>query len=107
MVMAPAMKRSARVRPPLLTVAAPLTGRPATVADVRRETASSTTLVLEGDGLDFVPGQFFTVVVDVPGQPPLRRAYSASSFYRDRSRVAITVKRVPGGRASTVLTQQI
>ncbi|SDF74556.1 hypothetical protein SAMN05216553_10371 [Lentzea fradiae] len=60
------------------------------VAEVRRETPSAVTLVLEdGAPFDFLPGQFFTLVSDETG---LRRAYSASSA--PGPRLEVTVKRV-------------
>ncbi|KAA0921553.1 2Fe-2S iron-sulfur cluster-binding protein [Streptomyces apricus] len=74
------------------------------VVEVRRETPSAVTLVLEDSGadprpFDFHPGQFFTLVADVDGRP-VRRAYSASSV-PGSSRLEVTVKRVEGGRFST------
>ncbi|MGW3288868.1 2Fe-2S iron-sulfur cluster-binding protein [Streptomyces sp. NPDC001002] len=74
------------------------------VAEVRRETPSALTLVLEdADGragaFDFRPGQFFTLVADIDGRP-VRRAYSASSA-PGSSRLEVTVKHVEGGRFST------
>jgi ferredoxin-NADP reductase/predicted pyridoxine 5'-phosphate oxidase superfamily flavin-nucleotide-binding protein len=73
------------------------------IAEVRRETPSAVTLVLEDAGrpasFDFRPGQFFTLVADVDGRP-VRRAYSASSA-PGASRLEITVKHVEGGRFST------
>ena len=73
------------------------------IAEVRRETPSAVTLVLEDAGspgvFDFRPGQFFTLVTDIDGRP-VRRAYSASSA-PGASRLEVTVKRVEGGRFST------
>lgn len=74
------------------------------VAEVRRETPSAVTLVLEDAGgnpgtFDFRPGQFFTLVADIDGRP-VRRAYSASSA-PGSSRLEVTVKHVEGGRFST------
>lgn len=74
------------------------------VAEVRRETPSAVTLVLEDAGddpgpFDFRPGQYFTLVVDVDGRT-LRRAYSASSA-PGSPRLEVTVKHVAGGRFST------
>ncbi|TRO69394.1 2Fe-2S iron-sulfur cluster-binding protein [Streptomyces sp. IB201691-2A2] len=79
------------------------------VAEVRKETPSAVTLVLEdlvlGDtgaspgSFDFRPGQFFTLVADIDGRP-VRRAYSASSA-PGSSRLEVTVKHVEGGRFST------
>ncbi|MHC3458279.1 2Fe-2S iron-sulfur cluster-binding protein [Streptomyces flavovirens] len=74
------------------------------VAEVRRETPSAVTLVLEDAGekpgpFDFRPGQFFTLVADIDGRP-VRRAYSASSA-PGSSRLEVTVKHIEGGRFST------
>lgn len=73
------------------------------IVEVRRETPSAVTLVLEDAErprpFDFRPGQFFTLVADVDGRP-VRRAYSASSA-PGAPRLEITVKRVEGGRFST------
>ncbi|MEU6146286.1 2Fe-2S iron-sulfur cluster-binding protein [Streptomyces sp. NPDC047081] len=74
------------------------------VAEVRRETPSTVTLVLEDadekpGSFDFRPGQFFTVVADIDGRQ-VRRAYSASST-PGSSRLEVTVKHVEGGRFST------
>jgi ferredoxin-NADP reductase len=75
------------------------------VVDVVRETTEATSFVLTdptGRAIDFVAGQFFTVLVDLDGVTH-RRAYSLSSDPRDTSRVRITVKRVAGGRVSNHL----
>ncbi|WP_406300080.1 FAD-binding oxidoreductase [Embleya sp. NBC_00888] len=74
------------------------------VAEVRRETPSAVTLVLEDAGrhpqpFDFRPGQYFTLVADIDGRP-VRRAYSASSA-PGASRLEVTVKHVEDGRFST------
>lgn len=73
------------------------------IAEVRRETPSAVTLVLEDaerpGSFDFRPGQFFTLVTDIDGRP-VRRAYSASSA-PGTSRLEVTVKQVDGGRFST------
>lgn len=73
------------------------------VTDVRRETPTAVTLVLEDVGrnpgsFDFRPGQFFTLVADIEGRP-VRRAYSASSA-PGASRLEVTVKHIDGGRFS-------
>ncbi|MFE3598131.1 2Fe-2S iron-sulfur cluster-binding protein [Streptomyces sp. NPDC059142] len=74
------------------------------VAEVRVETPSAVTLVLEDAGgkpgrFDFRPGQFFTLVADIDGRT-VRRAYSASSAPGSRQ-LEVTVKQVEGGRFST------
>ena len=71
------------------------------IAEVRQETPSAVTLVLEdaGRSFDFRPGQFFTLVTDIDGRP-VRRAYSASSA-PGAPRLEVTVKHVDGGRFST------
>ncbi|WP_052359841.1 2Fe-2S iron-sulfur cluster-binding protein [Actinoplanes friuliensis] len=78
--------------------------RPLRIVEVRRETPSVVTLVLQdaGDGrgsFDFRPGQSFTLVTDIDGHP-VRRAYSASSA-PGSSRLEVTVKQLDGGRFST------
>lgn len=74
------------------------------IVEVRGETPSAVTLVLEDAAenpgpFDFRPGQFFTLVADIDGRP-VRRAYSASSA-PGSSRLEVTVKHVEGGRFST------
>ncbi|URM96545.1 FAD-binding oxidoreductase [Actinomadura madurae] len=74
------------------------------IAEVRRETPTALTFVLEdtGDGqgsFDFRPGQYFTLVADIDGRT-VRRAYSATSA-PGSSRLEVTVKHVEDGRFST------
>nr|WP_145487336.1 MULTISPECIES: 2Fe-2S iron-sulfur cluster-binding protein [Streptomyces] len=78
--------------------------RPVRVREIRQETPTARTLVLEdADGtaepFDFRPGQFFTLVTEIEGHP-VRRAYSASSA-PGGLRLEVTVKQVPGGLFST------
>ncbi|SFQ99873.1 hypothetical protein SAMN04488564_101948 [Lentzea waywayandensis] len=69
------------------------------VVEVRRETPSAVTVVLEdGKPFDFKAGQFFTLVADVDGRQ-VRRPYSASSV-PGSSRLEVTVKQVESGRFS-------
>ncbi|MCX2955097.1 2Fe-2S iron-sulfur cluster-binding protein [Lentzea sp. NEAU-D7] len=80
----------AAVQPPAATED-PL--REVRVAEVRHETPSAVTLVLEDDRpFEFRPGQFFTLVADVDGGQ-VRRPYSASSAPGSR-RLEVTVKQV-------------
>jgi ferredoxin-NADP reductase len=75
------------------------------IEEVRRESADAVSLVLAdptGASLPCRPGQFFTLLVDVGGER-LRRAYSASWIDPDGTRVAVTIKRVAGGRVSNHL----
>ncbi|MFD4668100.1 FAD-binding oxidoreductase [Lentzea sp. NPDC058450] len=66
------------------------------VVEVREETPSAVTLVLEGDRpFDFRPGQFFTLVTEIDGVR-VRRPYSASSA-PGTARLEVTVKQVEGG----------
>jgi uncharacterized protein len=92
----PTRRRHAAVAP-----AAEKTSREVRIAEVRRETPSAVTLVLEdaGGSFDFRPGQYFTLVTDIDGKP-VRRAYSASSA-PGAARLEVTVKHVDGGRFST------
>jgi ring-1,2-phenylacetyl-CoA epoxidase subunit PaaE len=76
------------------------------VAEIVRETDDALSLVLRDPGgrelPPIHPGQFFTLLIELDGQT-LRRAYSVSSDCRERERVAITIKRVAGGRVSNYL----
>ena len=74
------------------------------IAEVRRETPSAVTLVLEDAGdnrgrFDFRPGQYFTLIADIDGRPT-RRAYSASSV-PGSPRLEVAVKHVEGGQFAT------
>ncbi|GIE29583.1 hypothetical protein Ait01nite_026280 [Actinoplanes italicus] len=76
------------------------------VAEVRRETPTVVTLVLEdGHPFDFRPGQFFTLVTEVDGRS-VRRAYSASSA-PGAARLEVTVKQVDGGLFSTHVHRRV
>jgi ferredoxin-NADP reductase len=78
---------------------------------ITRETADAVTLVLEpvehagGAPVRFAPGQFFTLHVRIDGETH-KRAYSASSSPLETDAVAVTVKRVQGGRVSTYLVER-
>lgn len=80
---------------------------PRTLQVVRlvRETPDAVTLWLadpSGADIPFVPGQFFTVLINIEGQQ-LRRAYSACSSALQPQTVAITSKRVEKGVVSNYL----
>jgi ferredoxin-NADP reductase len=102
--------------PPLVRVtgttkrAASHTPRPMRVARVVRETTDAVTVVLEhldGEPVRFAAGQFFTLHVRLDDGEVARRAYSASSSPLDASHVAITVKRVAGGRVSAHIVERL
>lgn len=82
-------------------------GRPLRIDAIVRETAETVSLVLAdpaGAPIDFLPGQFFTLIVPVAGEL-LRRAYSASSRPGELDgRVRVSVKRIEGGTVSSRLT---
>ncbi|MFE6983810.1 2Fe-2S iron-sulfur cluster-binding protein [Streptomyces griseus] len=103
-VRAPVAARSGEA-PQSDTVEGPLPPlRPVRIREIREETPTTRTLVLEdatGEArpFDFRPGQFFTLVMDVEGHQ-VRRAYSASSV-PGTTRLEVTVKKVERGRFST------
>lgn len=95
-----------RAEPASATRAAARTVR---VAERVLETAESVSLVLEdpsGAPFHVVPGQFFTLLVDIDGRTH-RRAYSASGDCSDRGRVRVTIKRVTGGLVSNHLADNV
>lgn len=79
------------------------------VTALHRQTADATTITLAdpaGAPLRFVPGQFLTLLVELDGEV-LRRAYSICSHLDDDRALAVTVKRIPGGRVSTHLHERL
>ncbi len=97
--------------PPLIPIAAvPVTEtgvvtRALRVEDVVRETPDALTLWLvdpSGAEIRCQPGQFFTVLVPIAGKLE-RRAYSASHYVADGSRLSLTCKRIAGGKVSSFL----
>lgn len=83
-----------------------LAPRTVRIARVVRETNDAVTLHLEdasGARIAFTPGEFLTLLVEVSGER-LRRAYSINSALDDAGPgVAVTIKRVQGGRVSNHL----
>ena len=74
-----------------------------------RETRDAISLVLahpDGRPMAFLPGMFFTVVVEVDGQEH-RRAYSLSSAAQQPDTATITIKRVAHGKVSNWLCEHI
>ncbi len=79
------------------------------VAEVERETPAAISVVLEdptGAAIEFLPGQFFTLLVDIDGRT-YRRAYSAASSYSDTSSVRLGIKRIEAGRVSNYLNDNL
>ena len=75
--------------------------RELSITRVVRETEDAVTLVLAspaGEAFDFLPGQFFTLLVDDGGET-VTRNYSASNM-PGTSELHLTIKRKPGGRVS-------
>jgi ferredoxin-NADP reductase len=104
-------------RPPRRPQPTPDGGAAASVAAARElriverslETADAVSLLLEdptGAPIEFEPGQFFTLLVDIGGRT-YRRAYSASSSYRDAGQLRLTIKRVEGGRVSNHINDRL
>jgi ring-1,2-phenylacetyl-CoA epoxidase subunit PaaE len=78
------------------------------VVEVTRETPDAITIHFEHPEKKIIaskPGQFLTLIVPVRGQPE-RRSYSLCSAPHEAPRLAVTVKRVPGGVVSDYLVNQ-
>ena len=80
------------------------------VVDIKDETPTTKTLVFDisATGFDFYPGQY--VMLEVPYKPTgeiLKRAYSIASSPLQRDRLELTIKRIPNGKASVILTQEV
>ncbi|MBI4509017.1 MAG: ferredoxin--NADP reductase [Deltaproteobacteria bacterium] len=101
-----------RNRPSPPFAASPLAPRTLRVDAIRRETADVVTLVLRdpvGRAIKFSPGQYFTVLVSVGGET-VRRAYSASMPQGEGEHaalLALTIKRIPAGRVSNFLNDNL
>jgi ferredoxin-NADP reductase len=98
-----------RVTPGSATPAPSLTPRRTKVAAIERLGPDAIAIRLRdpsGAPLRFRAGQFLTVVVPVAGET-LRRAYSIASSPSDEDGVTIGVKRVPGGKVSGWLVDQL
>ncbi|MGV3640302.1 MAG: 2Fe-2S iron-sulfur cluster-binding protein [Adhaeribacter sp.] len=75
------------------------------VVEVTRETSDAITIHFEHPDQKIIvskPGQFLTLLVPVKGQIQ-RRSYSLCSAPHEAPRLAVTVKRVPGGAVSNYL----
>jgi ferredoxin-NADP reductase len=82
-----------------------LTWRVATVAEVRDETPSARTLVLDVPGWPgHLPGQHVDVRLTAPDGYSAQRSYSIASAWQPEARVELTIQRVEDGEVSTYLT---
>jgi len=82
-----------------------------TVANVHKETADSIVVAFRipaelREDFRFIQGQYLTLKLSVNGED-LRRSYSICSSPLDPEEIRIAVKKVPGGRASTVLVDKL
>jgi ferredoxin-NADP reductase len=104
----PLVTRKPGQRSSVLPSATTAAARPLIVRALHRETADALTIVLAdptGAKVAFVPGQFLTLLVAIDGET-LRRAYSICSSLDDDT-VAVTVKRIAGGRVSNHLHERL
>jgi ferredoxin-NADP reductase len=82
----------------------------AEVVDVIRDTAEATTLRLRlPEAPELLPGQYYLVRLAIDGRPgAVEQAFSISSSpYPPSPQVEITVREVPGGRASPHLVHEM
>jgi len=87
----------------------PLDARTLDVVKVVRETPDAVSLTVDdpsGRPIDYRPGQFLTLLLDIDGRE-VRRPYSFSTSPFDGRLPTLTVKRVPGGVASTHLVEGV
>lgn len=79
------------------------------VSEVIRETKDAITIVFddhETGRFSYKPGQFLTLIVDINGEK-IHRSYSLCSSPAMDEKLAVTVKRVPNGKASNFLNDQL
>lgn len=87
----------------------PLALRSFRVTSIKHPTPDAATIHFEapaGAIESLLPGQFITIVIDIEGTT-YRRAYSVCSPPSDLPRLAVTVKRVPGGVVSNYLNDEL
>jgi ferredoxin-NADP reductase len=79
-----------------------------TVTDTIEETPETKSLKLDwaGQAMEFVPGQFVIVTVQLPNRGRVRRAYSVASSPLDPE-LLLTVKRMENGLLSTFLCDNV
>ncbi len=82
-----------------------------TVANVHKETADSVVVAFRiapelREDFRFIHGQYLTLKLTVNGEE-LRRSYSICSSPLDPEVIRIAVKKIPGGRASSVLVDKL
>jgi ring-1,2-phenylacetyl-CoA epoxidase subunit PaaE len=82
-----------------------------TVSHVHPETAHSVVVGFDipdalREDFKFIHGQYLTLKLTVNGEE-LRRSYSICSSPLDPEQIRIAVKKIPGGRASTVLVDKL
>ncbi|HEY4649918.1 MAG TPA: ferredoxin--NADP reductase [Pontibacter sp.] len=75
------------------------------IVEITRETSDAVTLHFEHpekQTINYKPGQFLTLIIPFEGKKE-RRSYSLSSTPHESPRLAVTVKRVAGGKVSNYL----
>ncbi len=90
-------------------VVAGLMPYPMKVIGVARETTDAVSLTLarqDGLPIDFKPGMFFTLVLNINNQE-YRRAYSISSASHLNTTATVTIKRVAGGTVSNWINDNV
>ena len=96
-----------RRQPPPQPVALATTAMRVTAVTHETPSAISLTLVRQdGADIEFLPGMFFTLVLNIAGREH-RRAYSISSAATLRTSATITIKRVPDGLVSQHLVDTV
>ncbi len=75
------------------------------IVDITHETSDAVTLHFEHpekQSINYKPGQFLTLIIPIEGKKE-RRSYSLSSTPHESPRLAVTIKRVAGGKVSNYL----
>jgi ferredoxin-NADP reductase len=80
----------------------------ATVAEVRDETPSARTLVLDlPDWPGHLPGQHVDVRLTAPDGYSAERSYSIASAWLDDGKIELTIQRIEDGEVSSYLTEDL
>jgi len=82
---------------------------PLTVEDIQKETSDTISLIFSPHPsfpVDYLAGQFLTLKADIQGES-VRRAYSLCSSPKADNRLAVSIKKVEGGKMSSWLIDAI
>jgi ring-1,2-phenylacetyl-CoA epoxidase subunit PaaE len=79
-----------------------------TVKEVIRETEDAVSIIFDnpGNAIQYQAGQYLTLILDIDGEE-MRRSYSLCTSPDYESEIAVTIKKIEGGKVSNYLLEQL